>query len=212
MTDILTLPFQLIRPRPPAEMLEEFESAPQVWDWATRVFLAETSPLFNPDHAHLRDASVGVLWTHVDNVRQQRQVVGMAEMPMNRGNAWQRARAEMQLRELFGAEPTFVITLSAPYCAEIDDASFCALIEHEMFHCGQALDDFGNPRFNKNTGAPIYAMRGHDAEEFVGVVERYGVGAAASGVRAIVSAAAQPPTIGIAEIASACGTCLRSAA
>ncbi|WP_420376855.1 putative metallopeptidase [Sinorhizobium medicae] len=48
-------------------------------------------------------------------------------------------------------------------------------------------------------------MRGHDVEDFVGVVRRYGADAA--GVRAIVDAANRPPEIARANIAHACGTC-----
>jgi hypothetical protein len=48
-------------------------------------------------------------------------------------------------------------------------------------------------------------MRGHDVEEFVGVVARYG--AEATGVAAIVDAAKAGPTIGRASIAGVCGTC-----
>ncbi|MQV21573.1 hypothetical protein GHK65_14775 [Sinorhizobium meliloti] len=37
------------------------------------------------------------------------------------------------------------------------------------------------------SGAPVFTIRGHNVEEFVGVVRRYGANAA--GVRAIVDAA-----------------------
>ncbi|WP_267902481.1 putative metallopeptidase [Sinorhizobium meliloti] len=40
---------------------------------------------------------------------------------------------------------------------------------------------------------PVFTVRGHDVEEFVGVVRRYGADAA--GVRAIVDAANRPPEI-----------------
>ncbi|WP_325053423.1 putative metallopeptidase [Sinorhizobium meliloti] len=49
-------------------------------------------------------------------------------------------------------------------------------------------------------------MRGHNVEEFVGVVRRSGADAA--GVRAIVDAANRPPEIALAKIiAHACGKC-----
>jgi hypothetical protein len=48
-----------------------------------------------------------------------------------------------------------------------DDATFCALVEHELSHGGQERDEFGMPRFN-NPPARQRLVRGHDMEEFVG--------------------------------------------
>lgn len=48
-------------------------------------------------------------------------------------------------------------------------------------------------------------MRGHDVEEFVGVVRRYG--ARAAGVQAMVDAASAGPQIAAVKIAQAYGTC-----
>jgi hypothetical protein len=45
------------------------------------------------------------------------------------------------------------------------------------------------------------------SEEFVGVVRRYGVGAAAPGVRELVEAAQREPEVEAAEVSLACGTC-----
>jgi len=50
-------------------------------------------------------------------------------------------------------------------------------------------DAFGAPKFKKSTGLPSFTLRGHDVEEFVGVVRRYG--AAAAGVQAMIDAAAE---------------------
>ncbi|WP_410176759.1 putative metallopeptidase [Sinorhizobium medicae] len=60
-------------------------------------------------------------------------------------------------------------------------------------------------RLLESTGRPVFTIRGHDVEDFVGVVRRYGADAA--GVRAIVDAANRPPEIARAQIAHACGTC-----
>ena len=48
-------------------------------------------------------------------------------------------------------------------------------------------------------------MRGHDVEEFVGVVRRYG---ASPDVQALVDAANKPAEVGKLNISRACGTCL----
>jgi hypothetical protein len=120
---------------------------------------------------------------------------------------WQKARAEQQIVEWFDHVPDFVLTFDAGYAESCNDAHFCALIEHELYHCGQERDEFGMPRFKKSTGLPAFCIRGHDIEEFVGVVRRYGPDA--SGVRAMIEAAAEGPTIAAADIGFACGTCQR---
>ncbi len=206
------------RPYPPhdlatlsdLEMLDRFVPASDLLAWIRDTFLDEGSPLFNIEHVHLRDADLGVLWTNCDNSKQMRAVIGQAELmpPMAMGK-WQRARAIQQVEEWFGGMPDFLLTFSAPAAAGMDDPSFCALVEHELYHCAQKLDEFGMPKF-KQDGTPAFVMRGHDVEEFVGVVARYG--AEAAGVSAMVDAAKAGPTIGRAAIAGVCGTCLRSVA
>lgn len=207
-----------MRPYPPEhlatfsdmEMMDRFIPAPDVLNWLRDTFLDDASDLFNADHAHLRDATLGVLWTNCDNSRNMRSVIGQAELmpPMAMGK-WQRARAIQQIEEWFGMMPDFLLTFSAPAAHGMDDASFCALVEHELYHCAQKMDQYGMPKF-KEDGSPSFAIRGHDVEEFVGVVARYG--AIDPGVAAMVEVAGCRPLIGTASIAGACGTCLRVAA
>lgn len=207
----------LMRPRPPASLFSiessvdrvGFVPAPELQDWIVETFLSEDGPLFNEDHFHLRAARLACLWTTVPNGRAGRTVIGQAEFGQNIGGMgkWQRGRAGQQILEWFEFWPDFLLTFFAPYADECSDAEFCALVEHELYHCGQERDEYGLPRFNKSTGMPSFAMRGHDVEEFVGVVRRYGADAA--GVRAMIDAAAEGPAIGAADISFACGTCQR---
>jgi hypothetical protein len=201
------------RPRPPSALLSidnvsSFVPAPELVEWISATFLEDGAPLFNEDHQHLVYARLGALWTVVPNARNGRSIVGQAELGSTMGGMgkWTRARAEQQIREWFGGVPDFVITLSAPYAEQCDDATFCALVEHELSHCGQEPDEFGMPRFKKS-GLPAFCMRSHDVEEFVGVVRRYGADAA--GVRAMIDAAATGPTVAAADISFACGNCQR---
>jgi len=205
------------RPRPPASLLDAdpeeggiFVPAPEVAVWMQRTFVVSDAPLINTDHEHLEDANIGVLWTNVANSRQGKAIAGTAELPYGgNGSKWQKARMAFQLREWFGPEPLdFLITLYAFYADECNDPSFCSLAEHEMYHCGQRTDIFGEPAFSKS-GLPLYTIRGHDAEEHVGVVRRYGVGAAAAGVKELVAAANSKPLFAEAQVAAACGTCRR---
>lgn len=203
------------RPQPPAALLEgfpfRFEAAPELRAWAMSTFVEEGAALENPDHAHLRNAVLGFLWTNVGNSRQGRTVLGMCEtgMPMGSMGKWAKARALQQLEDWFDIVPDFVLTFDAHYAAQCSDAEFCALVEHELYHAGQVRDEFGAPKFDKD-GRPKLGIRGHDIEEFVGVVRRYG--AAAAHVEPLIAAARQKPEIATVNIARACGTChLRAA-
>ena len=202
------------RPMPPADLLTlesapAFIPAPEVWEWARASFIAQDGPLANPDHEHLASANIGFLWTNISNRRQMKGVVGMAEAPQPPRSAWGAEGVYLlTLVEWFGSVPDFRITLDAGYAAHCDDLSFCALVEHELYHCGQKLDKYGLPQFSKE-GMPKYGTRRHDAEEFVGIVRRYGMAGAAGGVKELVAAAARPAEIGVAKVAAACGNCLR---
>nr|WP_165410042.1 putative metallopeptidase [Rhizobium ruizarguesonis] len=198
----------LNRPLPPEDMIEDtnirFEPAADLLEWARSSFIDETADLLNEDHAHLRFASIGALWTNVPNGRAGRRIIGQCEMGLPPAGKWSRARIELQLQQWFGDVPDFLLTFDAHYASVCLDAEFCALVEHELYHAGQERDLFGAPKFRRD-GSPAFGLRGHDVEEFVGVVRRYGADAA--GVRALVDAANKPPEVSRASIGHICGTC-----
>lgn len=205
------------RPMPPAELCDplppwKFVPAPLMTGWLMDVFISDGGPLSNPAHAHLREAIIAVLWTNTPLKVRMNSVVGMAELPQFRGNAWTKGRQDQQIEEWFGYEPDFLLTFDALWWSQADDTSACATMEHELFHCAQAVDQFGAPKFNKQTGKPVFGIRGHDVEEFVGVVERYGAGHGAGRTADLVRAANRGPTIAPALIDIACGTCGRKVA
>ncbi len=156
---------------------------------------------------HLQAARIACLWTNADARSKGRTILATAEIPQAKGWGFSKARQEVQNLELCGGEVDFLLTFSAPLTADLDDASFCALVEHELYHCGQARDQWGSPRFTRE-GRPVFSMRGHDSEEFVGVVRRYGTGAVDGGTRMLVEAAKRAPEVARANVAAACGTCL----
>lgn len=208
----------MTRPRPPAELLDtsydserplrRFAPAPELVEWITAMFVAEDARLCNEDHAHLQFARIGALWTNVPNSRSGRAIVGQAEYLRNAGGVigkWVRAAREQQLEEWFGEVPDFLLTFDADYAALCRDDELCALVEHELYHCGIERDADGAPRFSE-TGQPIFGLRGHDVEEFVGVVRRYGADAAH--VRELVEAAGRAPEVAPVSIAAACGSCV----
>lgn len=206
---------ELQRPRPPREILEldpygRFAPALEVDEWIRSAFLDPESKVYNGDHQHLEQASIGFLWTSAECTAKGRTVIGMAERPSFRCNKWQKARQERQIVDWFDGIPDFLVTLDAHYCADCSDVEFLALVEHELYHCAQAEDEFGSPRFNQQTGIPVWTIRGHDVEEFTGVVRRYGV--VSDEVRDLVIAAANKPEVSKLNVSRACGTCsLKSA-
>ena len=203
------------RPLPPVSLLEDtgrsFAPANDLAAWASSIFIAEEGVLSNPEHAHLRFAEIGMLWAAIPNSRAGRRIIGQAELgdPAGAMGKWAKARARQQVEEWFGTIPDFLITIDAHYAVECGDAEFCALIEHELMHCAQDRDIYGAPKFRKD-GLPVFTIRGHDVEEFIGVVRRYG--AHAAGIDALIEAANQRPEVAPARIAHACGTCHRASA
>lgn len=199
------------RPMPSSAFVEEFAPytrlipADGVWQWVQANIIAESGHLHNPDHIHLADADIGVLWAANAFSKKGRTVLGQAEEVMFRAGGWQKARMEQQMYEWFGHKPDYIITLAGDFCLQCSDLEFCALIEHELYHIAQEVDEFGAPKFYRDSGLPKLCMRGHDVEEFIGVVRRYG---ASADVQELVEAANNPAEVAKINIARACGTCL----
>ncbi|WP_313689777.1 putative metallopeptidase [Pantoea sp.] len=202
--------YEIERPKAPASLIEEFHAhiklipAPEVLEWINQQILSEDGHLHNTDHAHLIDANIHVMWASAAFVKKGRAVLGQAEEVAMRVGGWQKARMEQQMHEWFGEIPDYIITLAADYCAECGDAEFCALVEHELYHIAQKVDEFGAPEFTRE-GRPKLTLRGHDVGEFVGVVRRYG---ASVEVQELIDAASQPAEVAKLNIARACGTCM----
>ncbi|MBL3522862.1 hypothetical protein IM876_09320 [Serratia plymuthica] len=198
------------RPMPPLSFIEDFRPyitlmpAEDIGEWVNANILDEEGELHNPDHIHLLNADVQFMWASNGFTKKGRTILGQAEEVAMRAGGWQKARMEQQMHNWFGHKPDYIITLAADFCSQCTDLEFCALIEHELYHIAQATDDFGAPKFNKE-GQPVLAMRGHDVEEFVGVVRRYG---ASNEVQELIDAAKTPAEVAHLNIARACGTCM----
>lgn len=198
-------------PRPPAILLESFAPSfvadPALEEWVKETILFPGGALENQDHVHLQQADIGYLWTNVENKRAGRKIIGQARLLPPTGEKWSAGMSAVHILALFERMPDFLITLDALAFNDMEHWQQCALIEHELFHCAQKRDEFGEPMFEKESGAPLWAMRGHDVEEFVGVVKRYG--ATSPELAAMVQAVNRGPEIAATNIARACGTCLR---
>lgn len=200
------------RPFPPEALVTGqdaslFRPAPEVGEWVRSEILEEGGLLHNPEHKHLLWADLEFLWAAEGYTQKLRRVVGTAEQVAFRAGGWQRARQEEQMRQWFGRVPGYLITLDAQYAANAEDAAWCALVEHELYHVAHALDAFGAPAFTKD-GNPKLCIRAHDVEEFVGVVRRYGIGDPGGAISKLVEAANSRPEISDARIRGSCGTCM----
>lgn len=198
------------RPIPPEDLGSSgyFSPAPELLEWVNREIIAASGSLHNPDHRHLDGADLEFMWAAGGFTKQGRTVLGQAEQVMFRAGGWQKLRQEEQFLKWFGRVPGFLITMDAAYCRDCPDAAFCALVEHELYHVAQDRDAFGAPAFYKD-GRPKLAVRGHDVEEFVGVVRRYGPG---PDVARLIEAAKGAPEVGRLNISQACGCCLKAVA
>jgi len=176
-----------------------------VYEWVQEQIISDSGHLHNPDHFHLTDADIAFMWASSAFAKKGRTVLGQCEEVMMRAGGWQKARMEQQMHEWFGHQPDYIITLAADFCLQCSDLEFCALIEHELYHIAQKTDDFGAPAFYRDTGKPKLCLRGHDVEEFIGVVRRYG---ASRDVQELIDAASGPAEVAHIDVARACGTCL----
>ncbi|HEY1129143.1 MAG TPA: putative metallopeptidase [Roseateles sp.] len=198
---------------PPQDLEQQdiaFRPAPELLAWVQKNILAEDGPLHNPEHKHLNHADLEFMWASQGFTKAGRQVAGTAEEVTFRAGGWQKGRQVSQMVEWFGRIPDYLITLDASYCRQCEDAEFCALVEHELYHIAQVEGAFG-PEWKKD-GTPKIAIRGHDVEEFVGVVRRYGVGGPEGSISRLVAAANKAPEVSRVAMAAACGTCLRRVA
>jgi hypothetical protein len=101
--------------------------------------------------------------------------------------------------------PTYLITIDGGFCDKANVSDFCALIEHELYHIGVERDEDGEMLFSSSTGLPKHYLAGHDVEEFIGVVKRWGP---SKSVKRLVEAAKNPPFVSDLDISRCCGNCV----
>lgn len=201
--------------RAPKKIIETIDQiflpAPELDVFVKENFLNEESKLYNEDHLHLRQARIAYLWTNVANSRGGKSIVATAETPRPPaiGGKWARAKWEYQMERWFGHSSfDFLITMNARYINNSEPIVGFATLDHELYHCGQKLGDYGAKKFSKTSGRPEYILVGHDLEEFVGIWRRYGVEAGAGESIKMAAAAKRKPEIGKADIRALCGTCM----
>lgn len=204
-------------PAPPAEVLDGPPTVAPALDveaWVLAEFLAPDRPMSIYEHSHLaeHEARVGWLWATEVLVKRGRRILGRCGLAQPTGDAWQQLHRTEQLERWFGEVPDFVVTLDAQFVAHAlatgRVADVLALVDHELCHAGIALDADGFQRFRKD-GSPVWGIRTHDVEQFLGPVRRWGL--ASAGVEKLAEAIdhvrAVGPDIAQATLDGVCGTC-----
>ncbi|EOQ68862.1 putative metallopeptidase [Acinetobacter pittii] len=208
-----------IRPFPPQELIDKAEEdeairlapAPDLMNWVIKNFLTIGGPLHNPDHDHIaellhdNEEFLACAWASSACVAKKRIVLGQCEKVMFNQGGWKKARQEQQMRDWFGFVPTYLITIDATFCDKANDSEFCALLEHELYHIGVERDEDGEIIYSDHTGLPKHYLAGHDVEEFIGVVKRWG---ANENVKRLIEVAKNPPFVSDLDISKCCGNCV----
>ncbi|MFH3848164.1 putative metallopeptidase, partial [Acinetobacter baumannii] len=180
-------------------------------NWVVANFLTLGGPLHNPDHDHIaemlhdNEGFLASAWASTAYTRTKRMVLGQCEKVMFQQGGWKKARQEQQMRDWFGFVPIYLITIDASFCEKANDNEFCALFEHELYHIGVERDSDGEIIYSDHTGLPKHYLAGHDVEEFIGVVKRWG---ANDSVKRLVEVAKNPPFVSDLDISKCCGNCV----
>lgn len=127
-----------------------------------------------PEHRHLveDDAVIHWLMREEPKVKQGRMILGTCYMPKVNGEL--SSLFDWMIERMLGEAPDFLIILDAGYWADATDLQREILVFHELSHADRARDADGEPKCSPITGEPLWAIRGHDIEEFNHVVARYG--------------------------------------
>ena len=208
-----------IRPFPQPDFIDQAEEeeairlipAPDLKKWVVANFLTLGGPLHNPDHDHIaellhdNEGFLAFAWASTAYTRAKRMVLGQCEKVMFQQGGWKKARQEQQMRDWFGFVPIYLITIDASFCEKANDSEFCALLEHELYHIGVERDGDGEIIYSDHTGLPKHYLAGHDVEEFIGVVKRWG---ANENVKRLIEVAKNPPFVSDLDISKCCGNCV----
>ncbi|HDU8423995.1 TPA: hypothetical protein RG038_003162 [Acinetobacter baumannii] len=208
-----------IRPFPPTDFMDQAEEeealrlipAPDLKQWVVANFLTLGGPLHNPDHDHIaemlhdNEGFLAFAWASSAYTRAKRMVLGQCEKVMFQQGGWKKARQEQQMRDWFGFVPVYLITIDASFCEKANDSEFCALLEHELYHISVERDSDGEIIYSDHTGLPKHYLAGHDVEEFIGVVKRWG---ANDSVKRLIEVAKNPPFVSNLDISKCCGNCV----
>ena len=158
------------------ELDEELEfgfSVPETEGPASPSVIAERLMRF-PEHKHLVEHEIRIAYLFRHEVKNSggKVVLGSVHEPSCQGAM--RPLFEWMIERLFGYRPDFLMILDRGFWVSVTAQTREALVHHELMHIQQKLDEYGEPRFNRVTGEPLYHLVAHDIEEFNETARRYG--------------------------------------
>lgn len=210
------------RPLPDPDLRESgssFAPAPDLHRFIRQAFIAKDAPFWREEYDHLEEARIGVLWTNVDKTKNMVSWAASAELVTLGGDKWSKGRSIQQMVEWFGEWwegawadelPDFILTFHGPSAAASNDVGFCAMVAHELRHCAQKVDRWGDPMWNDADGRPQFAIMDHDVSTFVSVAEDFGP--VERNVGRLMEALKARPRFPGAMVEGVCGVCGEMAA
>jgi hypothetical protein len=131
------------------------------------------------EHEHLQPANIGYVFRD-DEIRRRGKVVGaeaiLVERILQSDPRYARLVKWAFLRVLGAAElPDFIVLIDHNIWEGLDVEQRLALVDHELSHCSYQTEDDGATQKFRKDGSPLWAVRGHDVEEFASVVQRNGL-------------------------------------
>ena len=121
---------------------------------------------------HLEEGNIAYLFAYDDIKTSGRLAYGYACLLQVQGK--QNKIYKWAIELTLGFQPDAMIVIHKESWEELSDESKVALIYHELRHIKHSESKNGSPKFDKDTGLPIYEIHGHDVEEFEDVAEIFG--------------------------------------
>lgn len=130
-------------------------------------------------HAHLRDAEISYVFRD-DELRRQGKVIAadciLVARILQSDKRWSRLVKWALLRITSRISlPDFLVLIDRNIWEGMSIAEKVALMDHELSHAWFQTEEDGETQKFKKDGSPLWAIKGHDIEEFRGVVGRNGL-------------------------------------
>jgi Putative phage metallopeptidase len=132
------------------------------------------------EHEHLQAANIGYVFRD-DELRRHGKVIAaeaiMVDRILQAEKRWGRiVKWALQHHILkVDALPDLLILIDRNMWSGYDADQKLALIDHELSHCWYETEEDGETQKFSRDGSPKWALRGHDVEEFCGVIARRGL-------------------------------------
>lgn len=125
------------------------------------------------EHKHIVDEELRIEYLMANDTvfKGNKNVIGTTHLPTVQGRL--KSLFEMLLRQFFGGDIDFLITIDAVWWEGATERDKEALIWHELCHIRQEITKDGELKFDRD-GNPVFGLVEHDVTAFHSEVARYG--------------------------------------